>query len=64
MNDVNIYVSRGAGYWGPPMRLFAPSEITDIYIKAVRPEPVRDKKLEKDETYQELLNAQNFGLGL
>ena len=64
VNDVNVYVSRGAGYWGPPMRLFAPSEITDIYIKAVSPRPARDKKFEKDETYQELLNAQNFGLGL
>lgn len=27
-----IYVSRGAGYWGPPLRLFAPSEITVINI--------------------------------
>jgi len=23
-----VYVSRGTGYWGPPVRLFAPSEIT------------------------------------
>lgn len=27
-----IYVSRGAGTWGPPMRLFAPPEITTIDI--------------------------------
>ena len=27
-----IYVSRGAGYWGPPVRLFAPSEITVIHL--------------------------------
>lgn len=29
-----IYVSRGTGYWGPPMRLGAPSEIT--LLKLVR----------------------------
>lgn len=28
VNGTTLYVSRGAGYWGPPMRLFAPSEIT------------------------------------
>ncbi|HIC69111.1 MAG TPA: metallophosphoesterase, partial [Candidatus Latescibacteria bacterium] len=27
-----VYVSRGAGYWGPPMRLGAPSEITHITL--------------------------------
>ncbi len=27
-----IYVSRGTGYWGPPMRLGAPAEITDIEL--------------------------------
>lgn len=28
----SIYVSRGAGTWGPPMRLFAPPEVTIIDI--------------------------------
>ena len=27
-----IYVSRGTGYWGPPMRLAAPSELTRIEL--------------------------------
>lgn len=27
-----IYVSRGTGYWGPPMRLGAPAEISEIEI--------------------------------
>jgi predicted MPP superfamily phosphohydrolase len=27
-----IYVNRGAGYWGPPMRLAAPAEITKIVL--------------------------------
>ncbi|MFH1488889.1 MAG: metallophosphoesterase [Pseudomonadota bacterium] len=31
-----IYVSRGAGFWGPPMRVGAPAEVTEItLIKAV-----------------------------
>ncbi len=29
-----IYVSRGTGYWGPPMRLGAPSELTRIVLQA------------------------------
>lgn len=29
-----VYVSRGTGYWGPPMRLGAPSEITRIRLIA------------------------------
>jgi predicted MPP superfamily phosphohydrolase len=31
---MQIYVSRGTGYWGPPMRLGAPSEITALRLKA------------------------------
>jgi predicted MPP superfamily phosphohydrolase len=27
-----IYVSRGTGYWGPPMRVGAPAEITEIKL--------------------------------
>jgi len=29
-----LYVSRGTGFWGPPMRLGAPSEITEITVRA------------------------------
>lgn len=29
---VQIYVSRGTGYWGPPMRVGAPAEITEIEL--------------------------------
>ena len=27
-----IYVSRGTGFWGPPMRLLAPAEITVLEL--------------------------------
>ena len=27
-----VYVSRGTGYWGPPMRVGAPAEITEIEL--------------------------------
>jgi predicted MPP superfamily phosphohydrolase len=29
-----LYTSRGAGFWGPPLRVFAPSEITSITLRA------------------------------
>jgi len=33
-NDTQqIFVSRGAGYWGPPIRVLAPSEISKIVIR-------------------------------
>ena len=32
--DATLYVSRGTGFWGPPMRLGAPSEITEITLRA------------------------------
>jgi predicted MPP superfamily phosphohydrolase len=28
-----LYVSRGTGYWGPPMRVFAPAEITELRLR-------------------------------
>lgn len=33
--NAKIYVSCGTGYWGPPMRLGAPAEITDIELAAI-----------------------------
>jgi predicted MPP superfamily phosphohydrolase len=32
-NGAELYVSRGTGFWGPPMRLLAPSEITEIVLR-------------------------------
>jgi len=32
-NGAELYVSRGTGFWGPPMRLFAPAEITEIVLR-------------------------------
>jgi hypothetical protein len=34
--DTQLYVSRGAGYWGPPVRVGAPAEITKVVLRAVR----------------------------
>jgi len=33
LGNVWVYTSRGTGYWGPPKRLFAPSEITRITLR-------------------------------
>ncbi|HTO68364.1 MAG TPA: metallophosphoesterase [Myxococcota bacterium] len=32
--DAELYVSRGTGFWGPPMRLFAPAEITELTLRS------------------------------
>jgi len=29
-----LYTSRGTGFWGPPFRIFAPSEITLLTLHA------------------------------
>ena len=34
--DSTLYVSRGTGFWGPPMRLGAPAEITEITLRCGR----------------------------
>ena len=31
-----IFVTRGVGFWGPPMRLFAPNEIAEIVLRRAR----------------------------
>lgn len=33
VGDVRVYTSRGTGYWGPPVRLGAPSEITQLVLR-------------------------------
>lgn len=33
LGNSRLYVSRGTGYWGPPMRVLAPSEITVLILK-------------------------------
>jgi predicted MPP superfamily phosphohydrolase len=33
LGSLRVYVSRGTGYWGPPKRLGAPSEITEILLQ-------------------------------
>jgi len=32
-----LYVSRGTGFWGPPLRLFAPAEISELVLRPERP---------------------------
>ena len=32
LKRAQIYVSNGTGYWGPPMRVAAPAEITEIEL--------------------------------
>jgi hypothetical protein len=34
-HGAELYVSRGTGFWGPPMRLFAPAEITEIRLTSL-----------------------------
>ncbi|MEU3980377.1 metallophosphoesterase [Streptomyces sp. NPDC026672] len=34
--DTQLYVSRGAGAWGPPTRVWAPSDITVIELRSAR----------------------------
>jgi predicted MPP superfamily phosphohydrolase len=29
---MQLYVSCGTGYWGPPMRLGAPAEVTKVVL--------------------------------
>ena len=34
LGDTQLYVTCGCGYWGPPVRLFAPLEITRVILRA------------------------------
>ncbi|MFD7388547.1 metallophosphoesterase [Streptomyces sp. NPDC059852] len=35
----HLYTSRGTGFWGPPFRVFAPSEITLLVLRSPDPAP-------------------------
>jgi uncharacterized protein len=37
VNGMTLIVSRGTGFWGPPMRLFKPAEITLVTLVGSRP---------------------------
>lgn len=37
LGRLQVYVSRGTGYWGPPKRFGAPSEITRVHLVAAGP---------------------------
>lgn len=32
--DTQLYISRGTGYWGPPIRVLAPAEITKVILRS------------------------------
>ncbi|WP_395728127.1 metallophosphoesterase [Nakamurella sp.] len=34
-----LYTTRGAGFWGPPLRVFAPSEISLLILRSGSPQP-------------------------
>jgi hypothetical protein len=34
IGEMTVYVSRGSGYWGPPMRVFAPPEVTRFTLRS------------------------------
>ncbi|MYQ39477.1 hypothetical protein B046DRAFT_04257 [Streptomyces sp. LamerLS-316] len=36
-----LYTSRGTGFWGPPFRVFAPSEITLLVLRSPQQPPVQ-----------------------
>lgn len=36
-----LYTSRGTGFWGPPFRVFAPSEITLLVLRSPQQPPTR-----------------------
>jgi predicted MPP superfamily phosphohydrolase len=36
LHQLWVYTSRGTGYWGPPKRLLAPSEITHLTLVAAK----------------------------
>jgi predicted MPP superfamily phosphohydrolase len=36
VGGAQLYVSKGTGYWGPPMRLAAPAEITRVVLQPAR----------------------------
>ena len=49
--EAKIYVSRGAGQWGPQMRFLAPSEIAVLELKASEENKIMKNNQEKAKVY-------------
>lgn len=47
--DTWIYVSRGTGYWGPPVRLAAPSEITVLTLRRGGEQLADERRLDSEQ---------------
>jgi predicted MPP superfamily phosphohydrolase len=35
LKDMWVYVSRGTGFWGPPVRLGAPAEVSVMILTSI-----------------------------
>ena len=52
--NTQLYISRGTGHWGPPVRLFAPAEISRVILRSARLRSHRRNKQFKEEVLSNL----------
>lgn len=66
LGGAKLYITRGAGQWGPQMRFFAPSEITVIDLKGNNnlkekkmTENIKNNKVVKETVIKEVKHSEN-----